>query len=269
MKRLFLLSLMALAPIAASAQTTTQAHETTPQVSVEPQAKALLDHAITAYRNAKEIRLQVVRTENGKPTRTFQNSFQFQKPNLFRAQRKEGATSFLVVSDGGSLYFVAHGTYQKAPASTESVALFAGVGGVSALCVNALMNGENPLSLQEKIFTGSPDLFRNFRSTTVELAPRKFGDSLLRGVQFQMSAEGHGHGKTERISKQRTLWFDGASFLLKRVEDRDLTPEKTSYPLIEEITEQQLNPTFAPDAFKFDPTGLKPFSVPQLSSRPR
>jgi len=109
-----LLSLLAIAPIAASAQTKPK---TAPKISVAPAAKTLLDAATAKYGAASGIRFDLSVNENKIVTTSHVS---FQKPNLLRVENNsptnQGRT-FTLVSDGQSFTTVRGKTFvqQKLP----------------------------------------------------------------------------------------------------------------------------------------------------------
>jgi peroxiredoxin/outer membrane lipoprotein-sorting protein len=262
---LFLLPLLAMAPVAASAQTQTQiqtnAPATAPQISVDPAAKALLEEAIAGYKKLNGVSFEVASSEavNGVAGKDVARSaVSFQKPNLLRVQKQEGSSSTRVVTDGTAGYWTQGTSYHKIAASPNTVNVAIGSAGLSneaGTFVIRMMKGANPLDQSRSVFNRAP--FLNFKSTTVALAPQLFDGETLRGVRCDISFEFPSNTRAPQlISHQMTFWFGGANTLLQRVEEvrtvgslRTVTTEK--------ISAQTPDPTFTPDTFKFDASGLK------------
>ena len=246
---LFLLPLLAMAPVAASAQPKPKA----PKISVAPAAKTLLDAATANYAAASGVRFDVSVNENKIVT---QSRVSFQKPNLLRIENtspnNKGRT-FTIVSDGQSAYTVRGKTFvqQKIPAEGTQIWQDAINGGTGVL-VPAMLAGRSPVVELEASLKEAP--FQNPRMTIAAATPTLVEGEMLRGVKINLSFDST--NKRPVTPTEIYLWFGGDN-LLRRVQTHD-TSGGHNFLSVEKISAQKLNPTFAPGTFKFNATRLKP-----------
>lgn len=247
----FLLPLLALAPVAASAQIKPT---TAPPISVAPAAKILLDQATATYQGAKGIRFHLSVNEN-KIQRD--NVVSFQKPNLLRVETSSASNSgrpSLVVFDGKSRFSVQGKTFGRQPVPAQipvSESLGTVLNSGTGYLIVAMMEGRSPVVEIQNLLARNP---KDVRMVVTLANPALIGGDVLRGVKIQLlpRAAKAGQGEASDIG----LWF-GADGLLRRVSTHDVTSGRT-FISVEQISEQQLDPAFAPDTFKFNATGLQP-----------
>lgn len=256
MKRLFLLSLLALAPVVTLAQTKAKVPETAPQISIDPAAKALLDETTATYKGLNSLSYEVVTSTGGKDVD--HSSASFQRPNLLRAQTQRGSTLLYVVNDGSNLYRVIGTSYSKSPSGADNAvdvdnALSPlGIAGTAGDVLGQMLGGKNPVEFFQNLYSHGE--FDHFKSTTVALPPQLVDGEMLRGVRsnfsYQFSLNANQHAAD---SREMTFWFAGPQALLRRVDGRG--PGEPLWS--QKIRAQHFNPTFAPGTFQFDTTGLK------------
>lgn len=256
--QLFALPVVALLPACAHAQiqnlpsapTTTAA-----STGVDPAAKALLARATATYKSASGLSFRSSITANGKDGGA--SNISFSRPNLLSATRQSGATTMRILLDGSDLYVVQGTSFRKSPAPAVAVSQLLG-GFTSGQLIGAMLDGKDPISAMGSTYSKAP--FKNYKSRTVALAPRVIDGDVYSGVQssfsFDVPTQG---GATQTIGEQVTAWFGGSPLVLRRVQTR-MTQNGKINTLTEKLSDQQISPTFAEDAFKFNETGLKPVS---------
>ena len=266
--RLFLLPLLAIAPLSALALPTrtvqptaappktappkTAAASTAPQISMDPAAKALLERATAAYKGLNGLSFDVAMSADGKDTS--QTSASFQRPNLISLNRT-GASSVHAVNDGTNLYVAQGTTFQKDPAPKENVIGSLGIAGLAGVAMGQMLDGKNPVEYFQTIYSQKP--FSKVKITTVALAPQMVDGQTMSGVRSNMSFElSLGKETPKLLSQQLTFWFSGPNTLLQRIEV-SRTVEGKSRLSTEKVSAQKLNPLFASETFKFNETGLK------------
>ncbi len=252
------LPLVALLPACAQAVTPVLPNAPRPAPApIEIPAKALLDRATANYKDATGLRFRVSSTLNGKEVGT--SRLLFSRPNMLVAERQSGKNMLRLLLNGSDFYVVQGTDYRKMDAPAVPVSqLMASAGGTTAQMIGAMLDGKNPVEALQSEYLQAP--FQGFKGRTAALAPRVLDGDVLSGVQstfsFSMKArDGSSHG----YGNQVTAWFGGSPFALRRVQTR-YTVDGKIITLSEKVFEQELNPTFDADAFKFNDTGLKPVS---------
>lgn len=167
-----------------------------------------------------------------------------------------GASSVRVLDDGSNLYTVQNTTYSKKPSPPDTlIGLRLSLVGLAGVAIGQMLDGTTPVEFFENLYTQKP--FSNTNIETVALAPQIVDGELMSGVKSKMSYQfSFGEGNSKPSSQEITFWFAGPDALLRRVDVISLLGDKNQGS-INTITTQKLNPTFAPDAFKFDANGLK------------
>jgi len=252
---LLFLPLLALAPIAALAQPKAAPRKTAPQITIDPAAQALLDKATATYKAAQGIRFEVESNVNGKVAS--QNSVAFARPNLLRLEVKAPSKLQVAVSDGTSFYLVRGTSFQKSSITDGRGPIFLTLtpAGQSGELIGAMLKGQNPLA-QFRQFMDSP-IIHNAKLSASSLPPQMVDGNVASGVKLNFSAQILMRGgRSSFETGQATLWFGGDSTLRRTQFTASAPGSKQTLVLRERVVNQKLNPTFAPDTFKFDPTGL-------------
>lgn len=252
---LFLLPLLALCPALALAQPKVAPTKTAPQISIDPAAQALMDKATAAYKAARGIRFEVETNQNGKTVAG--SSVAFYRPNLLSVELKGSSPAHKTLNDGSFVYIVQGKSFRKFPVTygqgRMSIAAYAG--GTSASIIDLMLKGQNPLN----------ELHRDMSSIGVSSArllvsalPRQMVDgSVASGVRLDITARTFFAGKLSPIEVSQIIFWFGGDSTLRRVQfTESARRNRATYVIRERVINQQLNPTFAPDTFKFDPTGL-------------
>ncbi len=258
--QLFALPLLALLPACARAQVQnlpSAPGAKTASAPVDAAAKALLARATATYKGASGLSYRSSNIVNGKDGGG--SSISFSRPNLLSATRQSGATAMRILLDGSSLYVVQGTSFRKSPAPPVGVSqIIGGLGGTSGQLIGAMLDGKDPFAAMGGTYSKAP--FKNYKSRTVALAPRVINGDVYSGVQstFSFGVPTQG-GAVQNISEQITAWFGGSPLVLRRVQTR-LTQNGKVNTLGEKLSDQQISPTFADDAFKFNDSGLKPVS---------
>jgi peroxiredoxin/outer membrane lipoprotein-sorting protein len=255
----FLLPLLAMAPVAASAQAkpvtkavTKPTAPSAPQISMAPAAKALLDRATATYKSAQSLSFHIAMGADGKDVG--QISALFQRPNLISLNRT-GPSSVRALDDGTNLYITQGATFQKDPAPKENVIGDLGIAGLTGVALGQMLDGKNPVEYFQTIYSQKP--FSKVNIKTVALPARMMDGQMMSGVRSNMSFElSLGKEAPKHLSQQMTFWFGGPQTLLQRLEVSHLAEGKNSVSS-EKISAQKLNPAFTPDTFKFNDAGLK------------
>lgn len=251
--QLLLLPLLAVAPLGASAQPTSQT--TAPKISIDPAAKALLDKATATYKGARSLRIVIAEGANGKERGT--STVSLSPTGFLGIARKSGTTSMQLLLDGHNFYAIQGTSYRKVaalPAST--LQLLGAYGGPPGQFLWAMIEGKNPIETMQTLLSKPP--FKNLRSNTVALGERVVDGESLSGVQSNLFFQAPTlNGGTVPQNLQYTVWFGGSPLMLRRIQGRTARNGKID-TITEKITDQQINQTFAPNTFKFDPTGMAP-----------
>jgi len=250
---LLLLPLLSLCPALALAQPKPAPTKTAPQISIDPAAQALMDKATATYKAAKGIRFEVSRSENGKETIT--SSIETQKPNLLRLYKPIGSIEPRSLNDGSKSYYIMGDSYYQSDVTAQEGPFGIASAGMSGSSIGEMLRGNDPIQAHLDIFKSEP--FALLNAKTVAIGTHLVDGDALQGVRTTIShLFSRKPGEERKISLEETYWFSGPNALLRRVDNRVSGGLKTHF-YIERIFNQQLNPTFAPNAFKFDPTGLK------------
>jgi len=249
------LPLLALAPVVATAQPQTVPQQTIPRLTIDPAAQALLDQATATYKAAKGIRFKVEASIDGKVGS--QNSVAFARPNLLRLENKDSPDQQKTVGDGTSLYIVRGTSFQKLPATDINTQNFVDLNsaGQSGRLIGIWLRGRDPLAQFHQPIK-SPTT-RSSKLSVSALPPQMVDGNVATGVRMNFLVQSFRRGKL--LPPQRweiTLWFGSNSTLRHFQFIPDTSGGKPTLVLRERVFNQQLNPTFAPDTFKFDPTGL-------------
>jgi peroxiredoxin/outer membrane lipoprotein-sorting protein len=258
MKSHFLLPLLALAPIAASAQTKPK---TAPQISIDPAAKALTDRAMATYKNAVGLRFRVASTMDESNLGT--EIVSFSRPGLLKINGSSPDNPLKFLLDGKNYYSVRFAAYRKQPASAMAASsLFGMSGSDSGPFIADMLQGKNPIESCNNSYLKSDSAStptKGFNSTTVAVAPRLTDGELLSGTQTTLTYDyPDDNGSISKINTRITAWFGGSPLMLRRTEMRYMSNGEPGFTMTDRIFDQQLNPKFAPDTFKFNATGLKP-----------
>jgi len=249
----YLLPLLALCPALALAQPKAAPTKTAPQISIEPAAQALLDKATATYNAAQGIRFEVSRSENGEETIT--SSVETQKPNLLRLYKHYGSIKSRFLDDGSKSYYIRGDSYSQSDVTGQEGPIDIAFAGMSGSSIGEMLRGNDPI--QADLHTYKSGLFTLLNAKTVAIGTHLVDGDALQGVRTTIShLFSRTPGKERKFSIEETYWFGGPNALLRRVDNRTSGGLKAHF-YIERIFNQQLNPTFAPNAFKFDPTGLK------------
>ena len=241
-----LLSLLAVAPVASLAQP----QKSSLQVVVAPEAKTLLDGVTATYHAAKAVRFKLVEKERDASTTS---SVSFQKPNLLRVEKTKGTSVTQLIADGKGVYIVQGTTYKRSDSPQEVATLWQSqLNNGTGFLMAAMLKGRSPVAVMQEAFA---DTSSKSPKLTVKVPPPAVVDGMaLHGVKMSVSADLTGKG-VQSPMMDVYVWF-GADGLLSRISTTYARGRTTSTTL-ERISEQELDPTFAPDTFKFNATGLK------------
>jgi len=264
---LLLLPLLAMCPALAFAQPKAAPTKTAPQISIDPAAQALMDKATATYKAAQGIRFEVESNVDGKANG--QSSVVFSRPNLLRLNSKGFPFSQQVVGDGTAFYSVEKASYSKFPVTSGRGRVFLSLfsAGESASLIGLMLNGQNPLTLIRQM--AKSRYVQSVKMSALALPPQVVDGSVASGVKLDVSQRMVVNGKASSPqSSQFILWFGGDS-TLRRIQSSDNTPQNGKTRLMRErVFNQQLNPTFPPDTFKFDATGLTSASEEKPGQEP-
>lgn len=253
MKTPLFLLLIALTPLVASAQIQLEkASNVAPQISIDPASRALLDQAMATYQGLTGLSYQIV-TSTAEGNEVDHSSASFKRPNLINAQTSRPPALLHIVNDGSNFYSLGGPSHQKEALEVDNALSSQGIAGVAGNEMGQLLGGKDPVEFFQRLYNEGG--FHLLKSTTVALPSQVVDGETLRGVRSNYSWEFR-LNKNQRSfhSREITFWFQGSKALLRRVDIRG--PQE---PLgIQRISNQQLNPTFAPGTFKFNPGGLQP-----------
>ncbi|RYX82963.1 TlpA family protein disulfide reductase [bacterium] len=259
---LFLLSLLAISPVASVAQPKVAAL----QVVIEPAAQTLIDEATKKYQAAQGVRFKLVVTLEEKQTRY---SVSYQKPKLLRVETVEEGETTQGVSDGRMKYMVEKTTYKREALPEKASKLWQTMlNNGTGFMMADMLEGRSPLIQLQDALKKAPEPSR----MTVKVPPAAVVNGVsLHGIKINYSVIAPKKNGVSPIA-ELYLWFDKEG-LLRRLSSRSVEG-KRSFLMTEQISEQQLNPTFEPDAFIFDATGLSnaadlPTSKEELGYDPR
>jgi outer membrane lipoprotein-sorting protein len=259
--RLLLLPLLVMAPVAASAQLKPKA--STPQISIDPAAKALLDRATATYKGVQGLRFQTSTQVNGKNTPQLNTISSFQRPDSFRLDDATGR----LLAEANQTYFVTGTTYQRrevfgsTPRSFTGDSASHGTSGSALQQIMWMLDGLSPLDAALKFAAHSNQRvmppINPAQVRAQALGSRLVDSDVLQGVRLTLSFPIFTMiGEARRHSYETTLWFGGPQTLLRRVQTRSYENGNIQ-TVTEKLFNQQLNPTLQPEFFVFDLTGLK------------
>lgn len=256
----FLLSLVGLSSLPALAQTpaappTNAVAPAKPSpLIMDPAARAIIERAITTYRDAKSIRYSFIKAKTGAVS-----TVRYLNPGLLRVDRElKGKTSRDLVN-GADIYTVLGDEYRKSVNFYSGVSpLASGMAGEAGHFLAPMMEGKNPYEVMAEEYSQETDgepIFKNFKMDVVGLGLRVVDGEVLQGVRssYVLLLPGKGSPLTH---KETTAWFGGSPFALRRVQTLTTFPG-FSAANTEKITEQEVSPEFPADTFVFDATGLK------------
>ncbi|BCM91518.1 thiol-disulfide oxidoreductase ResA [Abditibacteriota bacterium] len=250
-----LLLLLAVAPGGAVAQP----NATPSQTTVEPAAKTLLDGVTATYHAAKGVRFKLVVDEKNTQSHF---AVSFQKPNLLRVETHATGQPTKFVSDGKARYSVEGTTYKREPLPEQAEMLWAPMNNGTGFLMSAMLDGHSPIVALQKALKSAP--FPNPRMTVV-VPPLAVVDGVsLNGVKINLLTSTTPKSTPSSVSVIY-LWFDPVG-LLSRISTSSVEG-KTIEKSTEQISDQQLDPTFAPDTFKFNATGLKLAPIPTVEEQ--
>ncbi len=251
---LLALPLVALLPTLAMAQTSSPstAAAKVSTATIDPSATALLDRAAASYKGASGISYRVVQINKGQSSAS--SLIQFSPPNRLSisSEGEKAGQTMRVLVDGSDLYIVQGVSYRKLPAP-PGFDLKAASPGSGALLA-AMIEGQDPITALQSSYATAP--FRNFKGNTVALGARVIDGDVFSGIQSTYSAVATQGTSNLSIKSQVTAWFGGSPLLLRRTQ-MTYTLNGKAVTFGEKILDQQISPTFADDAFKFNDSGLK------------
>ena len=250
-----------MAPVVASAQ---PQPKTALQISVEPAAKELLDRATATYRAAQGVRFSLAVKENNIQRQSF---ISFQKPNLLRVQTRSVAPAngnlLTLVVDGKAHYSVEGKTYKRETLSptTKPLDLWSRVlSGGTGLLLLGMMEGRSPITQIQDIFADGR-IPGNVRMNVTSASPALIDGDMLRGARIKMSLSDPKKVQTGD-GLDIGLWFSSDG-LLRRISTRDVMGARTLVTT-EQLSAQELNPTFAEGTFTFNAAGLNLAAPPAV-----
>ena len=251
MKSFVLLSFLALAPATCLAQTKPDTTASAMSVSIDPAASALLDVASAQYRSATGVRFDVTVTENKKVTRS---RVSFRKPNLLRIENTssgDASRTFTLVSDGKMRTLVRGKTFESRALSGEMTQMWTeALSNGTGFAIPMMLQGKSVIGELRKMAQQAPGA-ANMKMNVTLPAPMTVGGEMLSGIKFNLSSD-----KPLKNNTVVHFWF-GADGLLRRVTTSDVSSTNRRFESTEVISNQQLSPTFASNAFAFNATGLK------------
>jgi len=249
------LPLLALCPALALAQPKAAPTKTAPQISIDPAAQALMDKATATYKMARGIRFEVEGSTDGKVTS--QNSVTFARPNSLQLEIKDFPDQQKVVGDGSYFYLVRGTSYRKFPAVKGWAEYFLSLhpAGQCATIIGQMLTGKNFLADFRQQMSES-----DIQSAKISfsLLPSQVVDGgVASGVQLDMAIRTSSEDTMSYLdTSQIILWFGADSTLRRLTNTYKSTRNGVPIVLKERVFNQKLNPTFAPDTFKFDSTGI-------------
>ncbi len=257
---LLLLSLLALAPVVASARSHAKTPPAAPFLEIDPAARQLLNQAREKYASLRSLSFEVSSQAGGE--KTGRSTVRFQAPNsLVLTQERNGKTQ--TITCFGNRIFVDRGaTFSdlsipnaaglptlQVPRQTV-LDLVSGVGAEGTGVGNTIADW-----LQNEAILDDPRLAESgkkhgFRVRVSTLAPKAINGALLRGIKTQILPT---NANSSASASERILWFDLQAPLLRRVEGSFSLKNEKPTVLVDTLFNQRLNPTFSPAAFDFAP----------------
>jgi outer membrane lipoprotein-sorting protein len=256
MKKYFLLlPLLALLPVAASAQPKPNA----PQISIDPAAKALLDRAMATYKAATGLRYDQRNFVNGETLS--HTRVTFAHPNRVRIDDLSSKpVTPLWLLDGTNIYAVTGTRFDKLSAESVSGVEFLDEHTVEGQFIGAMLSGESVLDLMQES-SGFPS--SAVRARFDFLKPRLVDGEMFSGVRGSVSARAEKNANTSSV--EMTMWFDKGA-MLRRIQGI-ITDKAKPHIVRTRIWNQQLNLEFAPDTWKFNDAGLRLLDAPNDAPR--
>ncbi len=222
-------------------------------VTVDPAAKTLLDGVTTTYHAAKGIRFKLVVNETQANKGKSQSSYSvsFQKPNLMRLETTSKEQTTKVISDGKASYTVMDTTYKRGDLPGEAKELWSSLNSGTGILTSEMLEGRSPLAVLQGI---AKDMPGSKPTLAVSVPPPATVEGVaLHGVKFNFSQQKAG-ASASTSAMVIYVWF-GPDELLRRV-STSVVLDGGNFQSTEQISDAELNPTFAPDTFKFSATGL-------------
>ena len=240
-----------LAAVGAQGQTKAKA----PRISIDAKAKGLLDKATATYKTAKGLRYDQETLVDGKTLTHTRVSFA--RPNRVRVDNLSSQpVSPLWIMDGQNLHGIMttgiHYSKEKAPVSGVQ---FLRERTLEGQFLADMLSGKSPFDPTQASFKDAPP----FKGRLDSLSPRTVDGELCSGIKLSLFSPASGDDGGPQ-SLEVTMWF-GKRATLNRTQGIVRDEGKTSVSRTR-LWNQQLNPTFAPNTWKFDPTGLRPAFSP-------
>ena len=255
---LFSLPLLALSPVVALAQPKPNA----PQISIDPAAKALLNRATATYKAATGLRYDQQTFINGETLS--HTRVTFAHPNRVRIDDLSSKPiTPLWLLDGTNIYAVMGTRFQKLSAKSVSGVEFLDEHTFEGQFIGAMLSGKSVLDFMQES-SEDPSVL-TVRARLDFLKPQLVDGEIASGVRVRGTFSARAGASTVPESLEMTMWFD-KSAMLRRVQG--IVSDKDKPQIVRtRLWNQQLNPEFAPDTWKFNDAGLRLINAPKDAPR--